>query len=159
LSVITLRTTILAPVERVFDLSRSIDLHTLSTKGTGERAIAGRTAGLITEGEQVTWEARHLGKVRRHTSLVTIMQPPHFFEDKMIAGDFKYFRHQHRCQPNATGTLMMDILAFASPYGWLGKAVDALFMKWYLTRFLEERNRVIKQYAETAQWRTILDKL
>jgi hypothetical protein len=38
--VIELSTSISAPVERVFDLARSIDLHTNSTSSTGERAVA-----------------------------------------------------------------------------------------------------------------------
>ncbi len=140
----------------MFDLSRSIDLHTTSTQRTAEKAIAGRTSGLIAAGEQVTWQARHLGKVRQHTSLITAMQSPQFFEDKMIKGDFKYFRHQHHFQPQPTGTLMIDILEFSSPYGWLGILVDATFMKRYLIRFLQERNAVIKQYAETDQWKSLL---
>lgn len=154
--IITIHTIIQAPVERVFDLSRSIDLHTTSTQRTAEKAIAGRTSGLIAAGEQVTWQAKHLGKVRQHTSLITAMQVPQFFEDKMIKGDFKYFRHQHHFQPQLGGTLMIDILEFSSPYGWLGTLVDVVFMRLYLTRFLQERNVVIKEYAETDQWKSLL---
>ncbi|MBL4755322.1 MAG: cell division protein, partial [Flavobacteriales bacterium] len=40
---INLTTKIKAPVERVFDLARSIDLHILSTTGTHEKAVAGKT--------------------------------------------------------------------------------------------------------------------
>ena len=36
-----------ASIEIVFDLSRSIDLHILSTEQTNEKAIAGKTSGLI----------------------------------------------------------------------------------------------------------------
>ena len=43
-----------APIERCFDLSRSIDLHTLSTSHTNEKAIAGVTSGLIGLNEEVT---------------------------------------------------------------------------------------------------------
>ncbi len=58
---IELSTHINAPIERCFDLARSIDLHMESTKQTGEQAIAGRTSGLIGLGETVTWRAKHLG--------------------------------------------------------------------------------------------------
>jgi hypothetical protein len=44
---IELITPINAPIDRVFDLARSIDLHMESTKQTGEKAIAGRISGLI----------------------------------------------------------------------------------------------------------------
>jgi hypothetical protein len=58
---IELATSIAAPIERVFDLARSIDLHMKSTSRTGERAIAGTTSGLIGLGQGVTWRARHFG--------------------------------------------------------------------------------------------------
>jgi len=76
--VIQLETKITAPVERVFDLARSIDAHTSTTEGTGERAAEGRTTGLIEAGETVTWEARHLGVRQRLTSKITAMERPHF---------------------------------------------------------------------------------
>ena len=48
---IELVTRIAAPIERCFDLARSIDLHMASTDWTGERAIAGVTSELIGPGQ------------------------------------------------------------------------------------------------------------
>ena len=45
--VIELSTVIRAPRKLVFDLARSIDAPQDSTEGTGERAVAGVTKGLI----------------------------------------------------------------------------------------------------------------
>ena len=42
---IQLTTEIAAPIERCFDLSRSIDLHLKSVDNTGEQAIDGVTTG------------------------------------------------------------------------------------------------------------------
>jgi hypothetical protein len=36
-----------APIQRCFDLSRSIEEHLLGTERTGEQAVGGVTAGLI----------------------------------------------------------------------------------------------------------------
>ena len=52
---IQLETNIIAPVEVCFDLSRSINFDIISTKHTGERAIAGVTTGLIGFSESVTY--------------------------------------------------------------------------------------------------------
>jgi hypothetical protein len=51
----TLRVTtgIAAPVECCFDLARSVDAHVYSADGTSERAVAGRTSGLMELGEDV----------------------------------------------------------------------------------------------------------
>ena len=74
---ITIETLINAPMERVFDLARSIDAHMASTDGTEERAVAGRTTGLIGRGESVTWEARHFGIRQRLTAHITAFDRPH----------------------------------------------------------------------------------
>jgi hypothetical protein len=62
---IHLETDVAAPVARVFDLARDIDLHQRSMGHIGERAIAGRTTGLIGAGESVTFRARQLGFLGR----------------------------------------------------------------------------------------------
>jgi ligand-binding SRPBCC domain-containing protein len=156
MSRIHLTTFIAAPVERVFDLSRSINLHTISTAGTDEKAIAGVTTGLINVNETVTWEAKHLFKKRQHTSVISAMEKPLQFVDEMTEGDFKSFRHQHHFKSIDNGTIMIDILEFESPYGNLGKFFNAIYLKKYLQKFLEKRNNTIKEYAETQKWKAIL---
>jgi ligand-binding SRPBCC domain-containing protein len=146
-----------APVEIVFDLARSIDLHMISTKGTNEKAIAGVVTGLIEKDETVTWEARHLFKKRSFQTLISAMEPVHYFRDEMMKGDFKSFYHEHFFQPNEKGTLMTDKVNMVAPYGMIGKVVDNLFLKNYIKKFLAKRNLVIKQYAESGQWKKILN--
>lgn len=68
--VIEIELRILAPAERVFDLSRSVDLHVRSTAWTHERAVAGVTRGLLSLDDQVTWEAVHFGVRQRLTSRI-----------------------------------------------------------------------------------------
>jgi len=153
---IHLTTFIAAPIERVFDLSRSINLHMLSMRHTHERAIAGKVSGLIEEGETVSWEAKHLFKMRYLTVKITAMQPYHFFEDEMLKGDFASMKHQHHFKAVANGTIMIDVFDFESPYGGLGKLVNQLFLTNYMKRLLESRNAVIKDYAETDKWKAVL---
>ena len=81
-----INTAINAPPEVCFDLARDIDFHTRSLSHTGERAIAGRTTGLIDLGESVTWEARHLGIRQQLTSKVTAFDRPTYFRDEMTRG-------------------------------------------------------------------------
>ena len=147
---ITLETGIQAPPQKAFDLSRSIDLHVESTKRTGEQAIAGKTSGLISLNETVTWRARHLGVWQTFTSKITAMDPPHHFVDEMVKGAFKNFRHEHFFFEREGGTLMIDKLEFQAPYGLLGTLADQLVLKRYLTVFLKERNKHIKKCAEHA---------
>ena len=157
MSSIHLTTFIAAPVERVFDLSRSISLHQISTASTYERAVAGIVTGLINENETVTWEATHLFKKRQFTSRISVMKRPIYFIDEMIKGDFKSFKHEHHFRSVSNGTIMIDQLNFESPYGVIGKWMNAAYLKNYLEKLLTSRNDVIKEYAETVKWKTILN--
>ena len=156
MSKIHLTTFIAAPIERVFNLSRSITLHKISTAHTNEKAIAGVTSGLINKDETVTWQAKHLFKTRQHTSKITAMQSPDSFTDEMINGDFKNFKHQHHFKQIDNGTIMIDIVDFESPYGSFGKFFNAVYLKKYIEKFLIKRNDIIKHYAETEKWKVIL---
>jgi len=155
---IHLTTFIAAPVERVFDLSRSIDVHKKSLAHTNEQAVAGTTSGLIQQDETVTWKAKHLGKVRVMKVKISSMTAPQSFTDELVNGDFKEMKHEHHFKPIKNGTLMIDLFSFESPYGSLGKMANYIFLKRYLRKLLERRNRAIKEYAETDKWKFLLNK-
>lgn len=149
MSIIILETMINAPVEVCFDLARNLDLHMESMRHTSEKAIAGKTSGLMQKGEEVTWRARHLGLNYTMTVLMLEMNPPDYFEDVMVKGPFKYMKHQHYFHARNNSTLMIDHFHFAAPWGWIGKIANALFLERYMTRLLEQRNTCIRNKAET----------
>ncbi|MBO9728920.1 MAG: SRPBCC family protein [Chitinophaga sp.] len=154
---IHLTTVIHAPLDRVFDLSRSITLHKRSMSHRQEEAIKGRTNGLISYNETVTWRAKHLGKVRELTTKITAMRQNEFFSDEMTAGDFTHMNHEHHFKEIGNGTVMIDIMDFGTPYGWFGRVFERFYLCKYMTKLLQERNNAIKDYAESEKWRVILD--
>lgn len=154
--VLELETFLAAPVERVFDLSRSIDLHVDSTAATGERAVAGVTSGLIGLGEEVTWRSRHLGVWQSLTVRITAFDRPHHFTDTMLRGAFHFMEHDHHFAAVPGGTVMRDVFAYRSPLGPFGRLADVLFLERYMRGFLAERNRVIQAAAESEAWRRYL---
>lgn len=125
---------------------------------TNEEAIAGTTSGLIGLDETVTWKAKHLGKTRILRSKITAMNRPLSFTDEMVDGDFKSIRHEHHFKRIDNGTLLIDLFAFESPYGGLGRLANRLFITGYMKKLLELRNQSIKEYAESEKWKFILDK-
>ena len=143
-------------IQVVFNLIRSIDLHKISTDSTNEEAIAGKTSGLISLGESVTWKAKHLGFVQELTSKITDFNSPYFFADEMVKGAFKSFRHEHHLAKLENTIIVKDVFDYVSPYGILGKLADILFLKNYMQKFLKKRNKVIKEYAENGKWKEVL---
>lgn len=145
-----------APIEVCFYLSRSIDLHTISTRQTDEKVVAGVISGMIELNETVIWRAKHLGVWQHLTSKITAYDRPTYFVDDMVKGAFKRFRHEHLFKQQGTTTMVTDTFDYTSYLGILGKLADSLFLKTYMTRLLAERNRVIKEYAESRQWQEVL---
>jgi ligand-binding SRPBCC domain-containing protein len=153
---IELRTFIAAPPERVFDLSRSIDLHRLSMARSREEAVAGRTSGLIGLGETVTWRARHLGVRQRLTIRISGYERPRWFRDELVRGAFATMVHDHHFQPVDGGTEMRDVFRFSAPAGPLGRMIERLLLQRYMTRLLKHRNAAIKATAEGSEWHKLL---
>lgn len=139
---------IAAPPERCFDAARDLDLHVKSMAGTGERAVGGRTSGLIELGEEVTWRARHFLVTQHFTSKITAFDRPRHFQDSMQRGAFRSFVHDHTFEARGGGTLMTDTLAFSAPLGVLGWLAEVLVLRRYLSRLLETRAKIIKAAVE-----------
>jgi len=153
MAVITLETIIHADIEVCFDLSRSIDLHCVSTAGTNEKAIAGCTSGLINLNETVTWEATHFGLRQQLTSVISAYERPFYFRDEQVKGAFKYIIHDHLFEMQNGAVLMKDIFSYAAPFGWIGTIAEKTLLTPHLKKFLIERNNIIKEYAEGNRWK------
>jgi ligand-binding SRPBCC domain-containing protein len=155
---IHLTTFIAAPVDRVFDLSRNIDLHKQSMIKHKEEAVAGIRFGLIEKDETVTWKAKHLFKTRILRTKITEMIKPQIFIDEQSKGDFKMMKHEHHFKPCENGTIMIDIIQFETPYGNFGKWFNSLYLTRYMRKLIESRNKIIKDFAETEKWKKLLVK-
>lgn len=145
---ITIETWIAAPPERCFDAARDLDLHVKSVAHTNERAVGGRTSGLIELGEEVTWRARHFGVTQHFTSRITAFDRPRYFQDSMQRGAFKSFVHDHYFESDGARTKMADFLVFTAPLGILGRIAEALVLRGYLERLLKMRAATIKEACE-----------
>lgn len=155
---IHLTTLVNAPVKRVFNLSRSINLHRIASANTFEKFIEGKTTGLFNENESITWQSKHFLRSRKLTSKITNMGIPHHFTVQMVLRGFKSFQHDHYFKSFKNGTFLIDIIVFESSYWLVGKWVEQLFITRYLKNLILRRNEVIKQYSETAEWQAILDE-
>lgn len=145
---IILKTVIHAPREKVFDMSRDMDIHQAGMSEYKEKAVSGKTSGLINLGETVTWRARHLGVFQQLTVKIVEMESPSFFADEMVKGVFDRFRHEHHFKEHESGTLMTDVFDYTSPFGWLGRQVDRFLLIKYMTNLLSKRNKQLKIEAE-----------
>jgi ligand-binding SRPBCC domain-containing protein len=155
---IHLTTFIAAPAEIVFDLSRHIDLHKESMSKFKEEAVAGTRFGLIEKEDTVTWKSKHFFKTRILRVKITEMKKNEMFTDEQAQGDFKMMRHEHYFKPCDNGTILIDLFHFESPYGTVGKWFNSLYLTRYMKKLLEQRNKTIKEFAESDKWKKLLAK-
>ena len=148
-------TVIHAPIERCFDLARSIEVHLAGNEHCGETAVAlaGVTSGLLGMAQRVTWRAKHFGVWQNLTSEITAMETPAYFQDTMIQGAFRFMKHDHFFRSLSSGqTEMKDVFCFGAPLPVLGRVAGIVLLGRYMRNLLHERNVVIKQIAESSDW-------
>lgn len=155
---VELTTRIDAPIERVFDLARSVEAHEASVATTGERAVGQVTEGLLGDGDRVTWRGSHFGFTLERTAEVTGYDRPRWFRDEQVAGPFAEMVHDHRFERHRGVTRMTDECSFVLPYGPLGEFLGSRFLTGYLELRLRERADHLRRVAESGdEWRRYLE--
>ena len=154
---IKLNTWVNAPMERCFKLATSVEFHIASALPIKETVVSGVSSGLFHEGDMVKWGARHLMLRLTHTSLVEVSRPFAHFREVMVAGIFDRYEHEHFFAAMDDGTRVRDELKFSAPFGPLGRIVEALVLRRYMTALLMRRNATLKHAAESEGWRLYLE--
>jgi ligand-binding SRPBCC domain-containing protein len=158
MTTIKITTNYFAPIEKVFDINRDIDIHQQSASKTKEVAIAGITSGLINKNETVTWRGKHFGFYFTHQSIISEMIFPTYFVDEQLKGNFKSFKHEHFFEQKENYAAVTDIVAYETPFGIFGKLFDFLFLKKHLKNFIEPRNKILKDVSEKKLPQNIIEQ-
>ena len=152
-------TVIHAPIERCFDLARSVEVHLAGNVHSGEAAVAaaGVTSGLVGLSQRVTWRAKHFGVWHNLTSEITAMDRPAYFQNIMIEGIFRFMKHDHFFrQVSREETEMKCVYCFAAPLPVLGRLAEIAFLGRYMQALLRERSAAVKEIAESSEWQRYL---
>ncbi len=134
-------TAVAAPPDQVFAVCLDVEAHTRSMADSAERAVDGRTRGELSLGDTVTFQARHFGLTWRLKARITAYERPRRFVDEQESGPFKLWRHAHHFEPDDDGgTIMRDVVDFASPLGPVGRIVDRFVLRRYMPHLIKTRN-------------------
>jgi ligand-binding SRPBCC domain-containing protein len=143
-----------APLERCFLLStslkiveRELGMHPVAKGG------ATRTEGLVVGGDRIRWEGWQLGMPQYHVSLISAYEPNRFFQDRMIAGRFKSFSHDHEFTEIGGQVLLKDTIRFAMPFGFAGRLVGKHVMVPHIRGLMARRFSLLKRIAESEEWK------
>lgn len=135
-------------IETAFDLSLTVEVHVESFSRSQERAVAGVTSGVMKLDEEVTWRARHFGRVWTMRSRISALERPTRFVDEQVRGPFAQWWHEHRFTPiDDTTTEMVDVIVFRAPLGILGRIAERIGLTWYMRRLIDARNDTLVRLA------------
>ncbi len=145
-----------APIERCFLLSTSVEIV---ERELGMHPVRGRTSGLVVEGDTVRWEGWQLGLPQFHESLVEFFEPLIFFRDRMIAGRFTRFEHDHHFVDRGDGAIVLrDELRFVMRWGWVGKLIGRWILVPHIRGLMRKRFTLLKKIAEGDEWKHYLSR-
>lgn len=149
-----------APLDRCFALStslavveRELRMHPVAG-GFGGAPL--RTSGMVGLGDLVRWQGWQLGLPQYHVTLIPAFERDRFFQDRMVAGRFRHFEHDHRFRAEGGDSVLEDEIRFSLPGGPAGWLVGRLILYPHIRRLLRRRFRLIKQLAESEEWRAYL---
>lgn len=154
-----------APIERCFLLSTSLELveRELGMRPVAESYVARdgtrremRTSGLVVAGDRIHWRGWKFGLPQQHVSLISEYEPNRFFQDRMIAGRFRYFQHDHEFTEMGGQVLLKDVVRFSLPLGFAGKLVGKYVMVPHIRQLLRNRFELLRRIAESEDWRRYL---
>ena len=149
--VVTERVEVLAPIERCFALSTHLAVVELTL---AMRPVSGQTKGTVAGGDLVRWRGWKWGLPHVHESLIEAFEPAFFFRDRMIAGRFDAFEHDHRFTACGNGSaLLRDELRFSMRWGAPGLMIARGLVLPHVRKLIRDRFALIKRLAEGEEWR------
>ncbi|MXV14297.1 SRPBCC family protein [Hufsiella ginkgonis] len=106
--------------------------------------VLGQTAGVMYAGQLIEYYVRPVLGIRLHwVTEITHVTPGRFFVDEQRFGPYAFWHHQHRLEPADEGVLMTDEVHYKLPFGPLGRAANALFVKRQLNGIFAFRIKVL----------------
>lgn len=154
---IEFNTHIKAPIERCFDLSRSIDFHKISLSPVvKEESVAGCTTGLIGHNQHALMQSKLWGYHFSTELKIAKFNPPYFLSYEIADSHFESAIHDYYFYDISGETVMVNHFYYKFKLGLLGEMANLLFLEKYIIGIITQRNDLLREYAETNKWKDVL---
>jgi ligand-binding SRPBCC domain-containing protein len=131
-------------------------LHKALLRQYKDGTLDGGSEGLMGLEDKISFRLTFLGRTRELVTRIDALEFPDMFNSTLVRGTFKRLRHQHFFKPIENGTLLIDLLEYEPAFGAFGRLADNLVVRAFLRKYLDAKNRLIKQYAEGEKWRIVI---
>ena len=145
-----------APIERCFDITRSIEAHEDTSILIGGRAVSGTTTGLSELGDETTWSAGFFGLRFKVRTRIEELEAPIRICEKRVSGIPRPFDHTYVLGLVDGGVLIEDHFNIGFPFGALGDFFLKVVLLKRLTVVQNHRLESIRKICEGDNWRSYL---
>ena len=96
-------------------------------------------------GTLIDYSLRLFSVSLRWRTRIEVFEPESRFVDTQIKGPYRYWHHLHEFEEVEQGTRMRDLVNYELPFGPLGTAVRALFVRRSLERIFGYRCQAVTE--------------
>ncbi len=121
--------------------------------------MAGYTRGLLGLHQRVLTQSNLWGFHFSTEMILTKFTPPFFFSYKIVNSIFKTVEHDYYFYDVSEETVMVNHLYYQTRWGILGEVINVIFLDYYLNHIIAKRNDLLREYAETNDWKVILPEI
>lgn len=135
------------PIESVWDfISSPKNLKTITPDYMGFDITSGNTPEKMYEGMIISYKVSPLlGIKTTWVTEITHVKENHYFVDEQRIGPYKLWHHQHFLEEKEGGTLMIDIVSYSPPFGFIGSLLNTIIIRKKLTEIFEYRTKVLDE--------------
>jgi len=76
---------------------------------------------------------------------ITHVEENRYFVDEQRIGPYKLWHHQHFLEEKEGGTLMIDIVSYSPPFGFIGSLLNIIAIRKKLTEIFDYRTQVLNE--------------
>lgn len=99
-------------------------------------------------GTIIQYALRVHGLPIRWTTAITVWNPPYEFVDVQLQGPYVLWHHRHTFEALGESTRMVDEVHYRLPIGWLGRAMNSLFVRRDLRAIFDYREQTIRRLLD-----------
>lgn len=137
--------TVQAPLVKVFEFfSKPENLEKLTPSNLKFRILTPSPISME-KGRLIEYAIQISGFSQRWTTLITEFDPPHRFVDECLKGPYSMWHHTHEFQSVKEGTLIVDKVRYIMPFGFLGRWIHFLFVRFQLKHIFKYRKSIIQK--------------
>lgn len=135
------------PIESIWDfISSPKNLKTITPDYMGFDIRTENLPEKMYEGMIISYKVSPLlGIKTTWVTEITHVEENRYFVDEQRIGPYKLWHHQHFLEEKEGGTLMIDIVSYSPPFGFIGSLLNIIAIRKKLTEIFDYRTQVLNE--------------